>query len=175
MKILFNILKLFKIRHKIWLIFYTLTLSFLLSLLFHSKFTNSFELDSSDSFDLFTNLFVRPQSPALLTASTSPILKKKHGCNVGCTTIIVIAVILISFCLTYIIHELICKEKRLNIFKQRKLKDVESGRDSFEEWEKEIKLERQQIINEKKKKRMLYIQNQLPTIYEEYETVASLL
>ncbi|EXX57736.1 hypothetical protein RirG_204410 [Rhizophagus irregularis DAOM 197198w] len=121
-----------KIRHKIRFIIYTLIISFLLSLLFQSKYTNSFELNSTDS---FVNLFmspIRPQPPPLLPSSPSFSLSTSLP--------------LIS----------------------KKLKDVEFGSYSFEEWE----FERQQILNEKRKKRISYmIHSQLPTIYEEHDVL----
>ncbi|GBB87863.1 hypothetical protein RclHR1_14360002 [Rhizophagus clarus] len=150
------------IRHKIRLIIYTLIISLFLSLLFHSKFTNSFELDSTDS---FVNLFITPQPPPILPVSPSSLSaplpvssllsKKRRNCNFGCILSILLIVTLTSICLTFIIRKF--------IYNQRKLKDVEFG--SYY-WENE----RQRIINERRKKRISYIiQNQLPTIYEEYE------
>ncbi|RGB39792.1 hypothetical protein C1646_448250 [Rhizophagus diaphanus] len=160
-----------KIRHKIRFIIYTLIISFLLSLLFQSNYTNSFELNSTDS---FVNLFMSPirlQPPPLLPSSPSfslstslPLISKSHNYNFSFMLLILL---ITSICLTLIIRKFIYKNKRiLNIFKQEKLKDVEFGSYSFEEWE----FERQQILNKKRKKRISYIiHNQLPTIYEEHD------
>lgn len=169
-----------KIRHKIRFIIYTLIISFLLSLLFHSKYTNSFELDSTDSFvNLFMNP-IRPQPPLLLPASSSsplPLISKKNlNYNFSFILLILLIITFTSICLTFIIREFIHKNKRnLNIFNQKKLNDVEFGSYSFEELDNErleIEFKRQQILNEKRKKRISYIiHSQLPTIYEEHENV----
>ncbi|CAB4401989.1 unnamed protein product [Rhizophagus irregularis] len=163
-----------KIRHKIRFIIYTLIISFLLSLLFQSKYTNSFELNSTDS---FVNLFmspIRPQPPPLLPSSPSfslstslPLISSNY--NFSFMLFILLIITFTSTCLTLIIRKFIYKNKRiLNIFKQEKLKDVEFGSYSFEEWE----FERQQILNEKRKKRISYmIHSQLPTIYEEHDVL----